>query len=142
MSNVGKPADTVSSSKGVVSGAARVPMNQKKIITIVAIAILLIGALLYFFVIRAQYSATEKAAIDDMNAAAKDFSKDSDGYSYTRLNKAVEYAAKDKCTEARTIYDEASKTPNGLKPEVIDLYKKRIEDLCSGKKPTTTNELD
>jgi hypothetical protein len=97
---------------------------------LLAVLILLVASV---FVLITGRSASEQAAVEDAANAANGFDKTSEHYSFAQFAKAVQYAGEKKCSEARAIYDEAAKHPNGLARTEIDAYKKRIEDLCSGK---------
>lgn len=101
--------------------------------------LLVVAAVL--FVTRPKLTETEQTAVNEAAKAASGFKKDSEGYSFTQFNKAVEFALADKCTEARAIYNEAAAKPNGLPSVDIRAYKKRIDDICSGKvTPSPTSD--
>lgn len=85
----------------------------------------------------------EREALKAADTTARGFKPDDIGYSFTKLNKAVEYAQKNQCDNARAIYRETAKRPNGLKPIDLQAYEKRIEDICSGtEQPTTGTDED
>lgn len=123
MSNVGN----------VVSRFKRLDKRRQLLVAVLAVllaSMALLGVLQ--LISRTHLSASEQAAVDASTKAASGFKKDSDAYTFAQLNKAVEYAGENKCTEARAVYQEATGHTNGLPASDVESYKKRIEDLCSG----------
>lgn len=106
---------------------------SKRVIIIAVAAVLLLAAVGGTVLIRQSLAEADEArqtAIKRSESKAKGFETDTQSYRFVQLNTAIEYANTGKCIEARGIFKEVEKDPNGVSEMDVKAFKAKIDKLC------------
>lgn len=116
--------------RGDVSGRFRILRSgRSRLIMLLALVVLLATA----FVIADTLTNKEDAVKEIPIGEAQAFPKNSAAYNFARLDSAVAGASNQNCEGARLTYDQVATDPKGISDIDMQAYKKRIDDICSGK---------
>ncbi len=125
----------------VVTGSGRwslfssIKRNRKLLALAAVILIGVLGVLSFVYIQETAKSARLNNAVQQADKASSGFQSNDVGYSFKMLNEAVKLAEKDNCSEARAVYKTVKEKPNGIQSIDLQVYEKRIGDICSGTKP-------